>query len=233
MRRIPILVVVLALVAAACGGDSSSDTTPAATDGATTTTTGATSTTATTAATTTTEATTTTTTTTVAAAGPETRPATPISAVMGADPAAETYVGFIEAEYDAAVMGVVPGEATAEWFRAEGFFVVFYNGVDTSVTGPTCPGASVATAAGFEFVSNAAAEGADCSGFVTLQDDPGVRALQCGNTLAYRTAIPDDSVGILFGTLEKPFGEGIMGITSLSNSQNGDIPEVDVSIFEC
>ena len=66
-----------------------------------------------------------------------------------------------------------------------------------------------------------------------LQDDPGVRALQCGNTLAYRTAIPDDSVGILFGTLEKPFGEGIMGITSLSNSQNGDIPEVDVSIFEC
>lgn len=234
MHRLFILLSALALVAAACGGDSSSDTTTTTTsvDSSTTTTTVVASTTTTTvAATTTTEATTTT--TTVSSSGPADRPATAVSAVMGADPANETYFAFGTGEYDAAVMGVEPGAATAQWFRTEGFFVVFFDGVDTDATGPTCPGASVATATGFEFVSNAPAEGADCTGFVTLQDDPGVRALQCGTSLAYRTAIPDDSVGILFGTLEKPVGEAIMGITSLADSSAGEIPEVDVSIFEC
>ena len=231
MHRFTVLVLALAFVAAACGGDDSADTTTT-TSAATTTTATAATTTSTAAATTTTPAATTTT-TAVSAGGPEDRPATPVSAVMGSVPAAETYVAFVAGEYDAAVMGVEPGTATAEWFRAGGFYVVFFSGVDTAATGPTCPGASIRTSTGFEFVSNAPTGGADCSGFVTLVDEPAVRALECGDSLAYRTAIPDNGVGTLFGTLEKPFGEGIMGITSLSDTQAGDIPEVDISIFEC
>ena len=149
---------------------------------------------------------------------------------MGADPANETY--FTTGQFDAATMGVEPGGATAEWFKAEGFYVVFFNGVSTADTGPLCPGASLATNT-FEFVSNAASAGADCSTFPTLSDDPTVRALECNGSIAYRTAIPADSAGILFGTLEKPVDGGIMGITSLSDSSLGEIPEVDVGQLEC
>jgi len=229
MHRLFALVIALVLIAAACGGDDSAETT-ATTAGATTTTSAPATTTTTTApATTTTEATTTTTTSPVPS-GPDARPATPVSAIMGADPANETY--FTTGTFDAGVMGIEPGAATAEWFRAEGFYVVFFSGVTTADTGPLCPGASVATDR-FEFVSNAPSAGADCSSFSTLSSDPTVRALECNGSIAYRTAIPEDSVGILFGTLEKPVDAGIMGITSLSDSSVGEIPEVDLSLLEC
>ncbi|MGI9646885.1 MAG: hypothetical protein ACR2OI_00030, partial [Acidimicrobiia bacterium] len=202
--------------------------------GATTTTAGATTTTAASATTTTTAAATTTTeattTTTKATPAPAALPATPVAAVMGTNPANETY--FTTGEFDAAVMGVEPGAATARWFKAEGFYVVFFDGVSTADTGPLCPGASLATDT-FQFVSNAPSAGADCSTFSTLSDDPTVRALECDGSIAYRTAIPDDGAGILFGTLEKPVDGGIMGITSLSDSSLGEIPEVDISELEC
>ena len=150
---------------------------------------------------------------------------------MGADPTQGTY--FTTGSFDAAVMGVEPESATAEWYRSEGFFLVYFADVNTSETGPLCPGASAATQAGFEFVSNAPSAGADCSAFPTLVDDQSVRALECSGSIAYRTAIPDDTVGFLFGTLEKTVGDGIMGITSFVDSTTGEIPEVNADLFEC
>ncbi|MBT8203065.1 MAG: hypothetical protein KJO87_07160 [Acidimicrobiia bacterium] len=223
------LIIALALIAAACGGDSAESTT--ATTAATTTTTAADTTTTTAAPATTTTTTVAATTTTASAAGPDARPATPVTAVLGADPANGSY--YTAGEFDATVMGIELNTVTAEWYRAEGFFVVFFNGVDTSDTGPLCPGASVATENGFEFVSNAPTTGADCSGFITLTEDPGVRALECDGALAYRTAIPENSAGFLFGTLERPVGDGIMGLTSFVDNRTGDIPEVDPTLFEC
>ena len=235
MKRFGSLVFVMALVAAACGGTNDDTTTTAeaadasTTTQATTTTTQATTTT-TQSPTTTTEATTT---TTEAIAGPADRPATGITAVLGADPLNGTYYNIGTGGYDPAVMGIEAGGGTAEWYRTEGFFLVYFDGIDTADTGPLCPGASIATATAFEFVSNAPSEGADCSGFITLQDDPAVRALECNGSIAYRTAIPEDAIGFLFGTLEKPVGGGIMGITSFVDNTTGEIPEVDSAIFEC
>lgn len=212
MYRLGALIIAVALVGAACGDDESGDASPATTQ-ATTTTIGATAPTR--------------------ARGPADRPATGVSAVLGADPLNGTYYSIGTGFYDPNVMGIEAGGGTAEWYRAEGFFLVYFDGIDTGATGPLCPGASIAIETAFEFVSNAPSEGADCSGFTTLLDDPAVRVLECSGSIAYRTAIPEDSVGFLLGALEKPYRGGIMGITSFVDNTTGDIPEVDPAIFEC
>lgn len=171
--------------------------------------------------------------------GPEDRPTTPVTAVLGADPGGQAYFARSADDFDSAVMGVEPGAVTAEWYRAEGFYVVYFAGVDTTTTPGLCPSASVFEGGGQDFMANAAAGGADCSAIViNALPDPEVRTLECKGSLAFRTAIPEGTDGALIAALERPAetssgGTGIMGISSEAGTEAGAIPEVDLSIFDC
>ncbi len=239
-RRLLCALAALALLAAACGGDDgTSDTTAAPPTQATTT-----------AATTTTTAAPTPTTTTAA---PTTTTAAPTTTAAAADDhgGAEAHVSArldtsynTAGEFDPAVMGFDVGEVTAEWFSTpDGFFLVVYAGLDLEATGPLCPGNSIQTGPNtFEYVTNAPTPGEECADFPTLTDDPNVGPLICDGVLAYRTAIPIESVGNLFGTIEKPVDGGIMGVTSraprisdeiLSIPFEDEFPVVDPATLSC
>ena len=57
-------------------------------------------------------------------------------------------------------MGFDVDEVTAEWYSADGFFVVVFAGLDLANTGPLCPGASVDLGgSNFQFIANAETSG--------------------------------------------------------------------------
>jgi hypothetical protein len=60
-----------------------------------------------------------------------------------------------------------------------------------------------------------------------------VQVLTCEGVVSFRTAIPADSEGTLFGTLERPVAGGLTGITSTTPTSAGAIPEVDVRLLNC
>lgn len=171
--------------------------------------------------------------------GPEDRPATPVKAVLGAEPISQAYFVRSAEPFDAAVMGVEPGAVTAEWYRAEGFYVVFFEGVDTEAAAGLCPSAYVLAGGQPDYMANAAAEGADCSAIVVHGlPEPTVRTLECNGALALRTAIPEGTAGMLHATLERPAptrsgATGIMGLLGMRPDGGAKVPEVDVSMFEC
>lgn len=167
--------------------------------------------------------------TTLPASGPETRPTTPVSAALD-----EAYYVRASGEFDAEAMGIEPGTVSAEWYRADGFYVVFFEGLDTIPADSLCPGAYV-EGAGPDFMSFAPIGSEDCTGHgpSTRRVSEGARPLQCENSLAYRTFIPEGTEGTLFAVIDKTVGEGIMGITSMVDSSTGAIPEVDLSLLEC
>jgi hypothetical protein len=112
-----------------------------------------------------------------------------------------------------------PGSVTANWFTSGGFYVVAFYGLDLETSDPLCPGSSIMTANGWEYTSNAPTEEGACEGFPTLTDDPAVGPINCHGTLFYRTAIPSDKQGTLFGTIEMLDADGnLVGITSQAES---------------
>jgi len=159
--------------------------------------------------------------------GPDTRPASSASAVL-----TQSYNSASGGSFDAAVMGFDVGDVEGQWYQADGFYVVVYAGLDLEATGPLCPGNSIQTAAGFEFVSNSPTDGADCSTFPTLTSDPDVGPLVCQGVVSYRTAIPATTQGNLFGTVERPVDGGVMGITGITPTSAG-VPEIDISLLSC
>jgi len=58
---------------------------------------------------------------------------------------------------------------TAHWYQSEGFYVVAYGGLDPALA--LWPGNSIQTAAGFEPVSNAPLDHADCSFATALAEE--------------------------------------------------------------
>ena len=163
-----------------------------------------------------------------AAADPSARPATPAAAALGIS------YNTVTGVFDAEEMRIDEGDITAEWYQADGFYVVVYAGLDLDATGPLCPGNSIQLASGaYEFVSNAPTEGADCSSFPTLTSDADVGPLVCQGVVSYRTAIPSDTEGNLFGTLERPVEGGLTGVTSITPTSAGTIPEVDLKLLSC
>lgn len=219
MKRLLVFLVVGAFLMTACGGSSDSG------DGtAEPTATGTASSEPTAIAT---EAATSTPTEDAMADGPDGRPAATAAAAL-----TQSYNTGPSGQYDPAVMGFAVGEVEAQWYQADGFYVVVYAGLDLEQTGPLCPGNSIQTAAGFEYVSNAPTDGADCSSFPTLSADPDVGALVCEGVLSYRTAIPATAQGNLFGTIERPVEGGIMGITGIASTTAG-VPEIDLSLLSC
>ena len=122
-----------------------------------------------------------------------------------------------------------PGAVTANWFTSGGFYVVAYYGLDLENAGPLCPGNSILTSAGWVHVTNAPTEEGACEGFPTLTDDPDVGPIDCHGELFYRTAIPSDQQGTLFGTLEMLDAEGnLVGMTSQAESTT-EMLEIDLA----
>ena len=122
----------------------------------------------------------------------------------------------------------LPGSVTAHWFTSGGFYVVGYFGLDLASSGPLCPGNSIMSGGAFQHVTNAPTEEGACEGFPTLTDDPDVGPIDCHGTLFYRTAIPSDLKGTLFGTLEMLDEEGnLVGITSQVESTT-DMLEIEL-----
>mgnify|MGYP001822629676 CR=1 FL=1 len=159
--------------------------------------------------------------------GPSLRPATDARSLLNLA-YESTGAGF-----DALVMGFDVDEVEAQWYRSNGFYVVVYEGLDLEATGPLCPGASIQLPTGvFDHVSNAPTSGADCSTFTTLTSDPDVGVLVCDGVVSYRSAIPAGTEGDLFGSIERAFNGGYMGITAITPASAG-IPEIDLDLLSC
>ena len=60
-----------------------------------------------------------------------------------------------------------------------------------------------------------------------------MRAYECDGVLTYRTAVPVDAAGTLYGTVERPADGGIMGITSTAPNSPGEFPLLDLATMSC
>lgn len=126
-----------------------------------------------------------------------------------------------------------PGEVRAWWYVEGDRYTVLYDGLSPDLA--ACPGNSVQLATGFDFVSNAALGDIDCSPSPTGIDntaDQGV--VVCGPLVFYRTLIPADVTGTLFGTIEiyNDSLEGV-GATSMAPTAPGEAAEIDLTAFDC
>jgi hypothetical protein len=136
--------------------------------------------------------------------------------------------GMAPLDFEESELPAPPGSVTANWFTSGGFYVVAYYGLDMEASGPLCPGNSILAGGNWQYVTNAPTEEGACEGFPTLTEDPDVGPIDCHGTLFYRTAIPSDMQGTLFGTLEMLDADGnLVGITSQADS-SPDMLEIDL-----
>lgn len=136
---------------------------------------------------------------------------------------------FMPMDFEASELPAPPGEVTASWFTSGGFYVVGYFGLDLEASGALCPGNSIMTGGTWLHITNAPTEEGACEGFPTLTDDPDVGPVDCHGTLFYRTAIPGDLQGTLYGTIEMLDEEGnLVGITSQAESTT-EMLEIDLA----
>jgi len=137
--------------------------------------------------------------------------------------------GMMPLDFEESDLPAPPGSVTANWFTSGGFYVVAYFGLDLEVSGPLCPGNSILSGGNFQHISNAPTEDGACEGFPTLTDDPDVGPVDCHGTLFYRTAIPSDLQGTLYGTIEMLDEDGnLAGITSQAESTT-EMLEIDLA----
>ena len=136
---------------------------------------------------------------------------------------------FMPMDFEESELPALPGTVFANWFTSGGFYVVGYFGLDLENSGPLCPGNSIMTGGTWLHISNAPTEEGACEGFPTLTEDPDVGPVDCHGTLFYRTAIPSDLQGTLYGTIEKLDEEGnLVGITSQAESTT-EMLEIDLA----
>jgi len=159
-------------------------------------------------------------------------PVSMVSAVLG-EGDFNTYKislpGMAPLEFEDSDLPALPGSVTAHWFTSGGFYVVAYYGLDLEASGPLCPGNSILSGGGWLHITNAPTEEGACEGFPTLTDDPDVGPIICHGELFYRTAIPGDLQGTLYGTLEMLDAEGnLAGMTSQAESTT-DMLEIDLA----
>ncbi len=139
-----------------------------------------------------------------------------------------TLPGLAPLEFEESELPAPPGSVTANWFTSGGFYVVAYYGLDLQASAPLCPGNSINSGGGWLHVSNAPTEEGACEGFPTLTNDPDVGPIDCHGELFYRTAIPSDLQGTLFGTIEMLDSDGnLVGITSQAESTT-EMLEIDL-----
>jgi hypothetical protein len=158
-------------------------------------------------------------------------PVSMVSAVLG-EGDFNTYKvslpGMAPLDFEDSDLPAPPGSVTANWFTSGGFYVAAYYGLDLENSGPLCPGNSILSGGNWLHISNAPTEEGACEGFPTLTDDPDVGPIDCHGELFYRTAIPSDLQGTLYGTLEKLDAEGnLAGMTSQAESTT-EMLEIDL-----
>ncbi len=196
--RVLILAVAVVLLLAACGGDA---------DGASTTAAGA-ETTEATAVPTSTEAPATTTTTSAGAEGAIPDPQAGVTLVPGAGE------------------DITAGDVFLYWYRdtVGGNYVALYAGpgIAGSAGLALCPGNSIASP-DFKHISNTPVEDGSCEGFPT--ESASVQVCS-GDVWLYRTLIPGDAEGTLYGSLEWNATDGsIKGLSSQFQTAP-DLPEL-------
>jgi hypothetical protein len=137
---------------------------------------------------------------------------------------------FMPMDFEESELPAPPGTVFANWFTSGGFYVVGYYGLDLDVSGALCPGNSIMTGGTWLHISNAPTEDGACEGFPTLTEDPEVGPVDdCHGTLFYRTAIPSDLQGTLYGTIEMLDADGnLVGITSQAESTT-EMLEIDLA----
>lgn len=160
-------------------------------------------------------------------------PVSIVSAPVGEDESFQYKVElpiFAPLDFEVSELPAPPGSITANWFTSGGFYVVAYYGLELESSGALCPGNSIFTdASGWIHISNAPTEASACEGFPTLTADPEVGPINCHGELFYRTAIPSDLEGTLYGTIEMLDSDGnLVGITSQVNTAP-DMLEIDLA----
>jgi hypothetical protein len=129
----------------------------------------------------------------------------------------------------ASELPVPPGRIRALWYQSDGSYVVYYAGLSSDLYGPLCPGNSLRTASGFLYTSNSPTHEGSCQGAINVAAAPAGLKL-CASKLVYLTQIPADAVGTLYGSIEIYQGDGtVIGLTSLAETVDGPVPEVDLS----
>lgn len=206
------LVLVVGLVVAGCGGGATEEPTIADDTGATTTTVSEMTSTTSSPAPTTTAAVTTTT----------------AEGVQGMIPDPSTGVTLVPYVPDGEV--ITTGDVFVYWYRdtGGGNYLALYSG--PGIAGAEglglCPGNSIA-APDFVNVSNTPVEEGACDGFPT--DTASVQVCS-GGVWIYRTAIPGDLEGTLYGSLEWRADDGaVKGLTSQMET-TPDMPEFEYGL---
>ena len=212
--------VAFVLIGAACGSSDDTTTTTAVT---TTTSTSVTTTTA--AAQTTTSAAAATTTT---AGGEETT----TTELVAAPVAPTTAIGSLEpyGPGDGPHM-FPPGSVEAHWYQWDGSYVVLYRGFDAAADQEICAGNSILLAgAGFSNATNSPyLNDADviCIDAAALILEPPDGVQVCGSLLYYLTAIPIESEGTLYGTLEIGFGNDRREGQTSTTASDAAVPQFE------
>lgn len=208
-------VVAAAILIGACGGSGDSDTettaaptvAPSGDNAAPTTAAAATTAPAATAAPTT--------------AAPTT--AAPTTAPLVRSTIEESFVGTPTTPYSGEA--IVDGEIRIYFNNgSNGTLVAIYHGAGTADPTDLCPGNSLQTTS-FDHVSNAPLTAGACEGFPTAR---GSVRICSGGVWLYETKIPNDSVGTLWGSVEKLAGATIIGHTGQATNQP-DTPVIDYS----
>jgi hypothetical protein len=119
---------------------------------------------------------------------------------------------------------------TAHWYQSDGFYVVVYGALAPEQM--LCPGNSIQTSSGFEFVSNAPLGGADCSFAPVVAEAPN-GVVTCNRVVSYVTLIPAGTEGNLFGTVEMMTDGLGVGLTSQVLADPVNMPEIDRSSIDC
>jgi hypothetical protein len=104
----------------------------------------------------------------------------------------------------------------------DGTMVAIYHGPGLSDPTGLCPGNSL-NSGGFEFISNAPATKGACEGFPT---DVGSVRVCTSNVWLYNTKIPNDSVGDLYGSIEKLVDGTFFGATAIATNKAAT-PQID------
>jgi hypothetical protein len=124
---------------------------------------------------------------------------------------------------------ITAGDVFLYWYREDGGnYVAVYAGpgIAGAEGQALCPGNSIATPS-FEFISNTPVEDGSCEGFNT--DTASVQVCS-GDVWLYRSAIPGDTQGTLFGSLEWNAADGtVKGLTSQFDT-SGDIPTIEYGL---
>jgi len=137
-------------------------------------------------------------------------------------------------EPDFALLPALPNEIEAHWFSSGDVLAVVYVGLSVDVD--ACPGSSIRTATGFEFVSNAPMPQGACDDFPTLIENTASQGVQiCDGRVGYLSLIPTGTAGTLFSSLEKPdpevVGVGITGFVELTDPST--LPEISLDQLAC